>query len=756
MGARARGMSSARVGLLSVLVLVTAQGGAALLLSPARLGAQDQARIAPERAAQMQVHFGHVLTVYDAVIRGDLAAVKPPATWLAEHDPEPSLPTGMAPHVAAMKAAARRAADAETVLGAAIAAAAMLKTCGDCHRAAGVARVLSQTPPGPGRRRRPHAGASGSRRPDGAGAHRSVGRPVANGDAGLRARRCILAPCRRVRSFPHRNWRRKSASTSSPARRCSPRILARAPCSMARSSRAAPTATSNTGRSGDRLSAEAQRLDRLARCRRRSASTCACAGVFQDEHRAPGQLHHLVAHAAKRRAAVGVRQDDGVHFTLLRRTHDLTRRVAHHNLTDEFDAALTREPLREFKHALLRLGLQPIVEVAELAIGHAWNAPDDMKQQHFPFVGNDEVERGPQTGAGVGGQIGRDEHSAEHGVASILFDFDARPVNPGHASPIASSVPALFDACGRRTVRRRAACRPSVEGICLPALGLVQGRLPTGMVRQAALVHTRPHALGAGRASCQQPRWIASPSKGMSVLASRPSARRSPRTSLARRELGGACCVYHRGEKVVDLWGGVRNRQTGEPWERGHDGDRLLGHQGPGGDDAGARALARLARLRRARVHLLAGVRAAGQGADHRPSAAGAPGGAVSRSTSRSIAASSPTSIAWPTVLARQKPAWEPGTRQAYHAHHARLLRGRAAAPHRSAASQPRTVLPGRDRVRRSDSTSTSGCPRTIPNSRLATHRRGPAVVEMLLRLPAAAGAGGDESALQYLPGAQW
>jgi CubicO group peptidase (beta-lactamase class C family) len=33
-------------------------------------------------------------------------------------------------------------------------------------------------------------------------------------------------------------------------------------------------------------------------------------------------------------------------------------------------------------------------------------------------------------------------------------------------------------------------------------------------------------------------------------------------------ELGGACCVYYRGEKVVDLWGGTRNKQTGEPWER--------------------------------------------------------------------------------------------------------------------------------------------------------------------------------------------
>lgn len=34
-----------------------------------------------------------------------------------------------------------------------------------------------------------------------------------------------------------------------------------------------------------------------------------------------------------------------------------------------------------------------------------------------------------------------------------------------------------------------------------------------------------------------------------------------------RNELGAACCIYYRGEKVVDLWGGVRNEATGEPWE---------------------------------------------------------------------------------------------------------------------------------------------------------------------------------------------
>jgi CubicO group peptidase (beta-lactamase class C family) len=34
-----------------------------------------------------------------------------------------------------------------------------------------------------------------------------------------------------------------------------------------------------------------------------------------------------------------------------------------------------------------------------------------------------------------------------------------------------------------------------------------------------------------------------------------------------RNELGAACCIYNKGEKVVDLWGGIRNEATGEPWE---------------------------------------------------------------------------------------------------------------------------------------------------------------------------------------------
>ncbi len=33
-----------------------------------------------------------------------------------------------------------------------------------------------------------------------------------------------------------------------------------------------------------------------------------------------------------------------------------------------------------------------------------------------------------------------------------------------------------------------------------------------------------------------------------------------------RGELGAACCVYRDGERVVDLWGGLRDRTSGEPW----------------------------------------------------------------------------------------------------------------------------------------------------------------------------------------------
>ena len=47
-----------------------------------------------------------------------------------------------------------------------------------------------------------------------------------------------------------------------------------------------------------------------------------------------------------------------------------------------------------------------------------------------------------------------------------------------------------------------------------------------------------------------------------------------------RLELGGACCVYYRGETVVDLWGGVRNQATGEPWQKPLKSIQFAGREG--------------------------------------------------------------------------------------------------------------------------------------------------------------------------------
>jgi hypothetical protein len=130
-----------------VFLLVVASAVAALSAAGRPASARDVQAVKPnvERAAHMQVHFSQVMTVHEAVIRGELAAVRAPTTWLAEHEAPSSLPAGSAPFVAEMRRAARRTAQASTVLEAALGTADMLKTCGDCHRGVGTRPVVGQT-----------------------------------------------------------------------------------------------------------------------------------------------------------------------------------------------------------------------------------------------------------------------------------------------------------------------------------------------------------------------------------------------------------------------------------------------------------------------------------------------------------------------------------------------------------------------------------------------------------------------------------
>ena len=39
------------------------------------------------------------------------------------------------------------------------------------------------------------------------------------------------------------------------------------------------------------------------------------------------------------------------------------------------------------------------------------------------------------------------------------------------------------------------------------------------------------------------------------------------RAFTERGETGAACAIYHRGKKVVDLWGGYRDAKNQTPWE---------------------------------------------------------------------------------------------------------------------------------------------------------------------------------------------
>jgi CubicO group peptidase (beta-lactamase class C family) len=138
--------------------------------------------------------------------------------------------------------------------------------------------------------------------------------------------------------------------------------------------------------------------------------------------------------------------------------------------------------------------------------------------------------------------------------------------------------------------------------------------------------------------------------------------------NFARRgELGGACCAYYRGEKVVDLWGGIRNKETGEPWER--DTMALVWSASKG-----------LSAMPLAVAHSRGWLDYEERVATYWPEFAQQ---GKDKITVRQLLAHQAGLFAFnepvdpsvvadldrlAIVLARQKPAWEPGTRQAYHA----------------------------------------------------------------------------------------
>jgi CubicO group peptidase (beta-lactamase class C family) len=138
--------------------------------------------------------------------------------------------------------------------------------------------------------------------------------------------------------------------------------------------------------------------------------------------------------------------------------------------------------------------------------------------------------------------------------------------------------------------------------------------------------------------------------------------------NFARRgELGGACCIYQDGEKVVDLWGGVRDRASGERWR---EDTMVVVHSTTKGLSAMVMALAH------SRGWLDYDERVSAYWPEFAQNG-------KDRITVRQLLAHQAGLFAFDEpvdrevvadldrladVMARQRPAWEPGERQAYHA----------------------------------------------------------------------------------------
>lgn len=200
-----------------------------------------------------------------------------------------------------------------------------------------------------------------------------------------------------------------------------------------------------------------------------------------------------------------------------------------------------------------------------------------------------------------------------------------------------------------------------------------------------------------------------------------------------RKELGAGCCVYRDGEKVVDLWGGIRNKATGESWEQD---TMVMVHSTTKGLAAMTLALAHsrgwLDYEERVCKYWPEFAQRGKETITVRQLLAHQAGlFAFDEPVDRDVVADLDRLA---LVMARQTPAWNPGTHQAYHAislgfYEGELLR-RIDPQHRSLGQffQEEIVAPlGLDLYIR--------LPEAIPNSRLATINS-PTTLEMLVGFP--------------------
>jgi CubicO group peptidase (beta-lactamase class C family) len=198
-----------------------------------------------------------------------------------------------------------------------------------------------------------------------------------------------------------------------------------------------------------------------------------------------------------------------------------------------------------------------------------------------------------------------------------------------------------------------------------------------------------------------------------------------------RGEVGAACAAFRRGERVVDLWGGLRDRLTGAPWET----DTLvLVFSTTKGLSAMAMALAHSRGLfdldERVAAYWPEFAAAGKERVTVRQLLAHQAGLCAVDEPLTAATLADLDAVA--AIVAGQRPAWEPGTRHGYHAltlgfYEGELLR-RVDPAHRSLGRYFREEVAAPLGIE-----FHIGLPPSVPESRLAT-------VEMLHPLSLLAG----------------
>jgi cytochrome c556 len=101
----------------------------------------------PTVPAHMADHFTRGASMRDAVIAGDLVALRKDAQWMAEHELSATLAQSWQPHVDRVQACAKKALDARSISVAALAVAETAGSCGSCHAALGGPKLEIGKPP---------------------------------------------------------------------------------------------------------------------------------------------------------------------------------------------------------------------------------------------------------------------------------------------------------------------------------------------------------------------------------------------------------------------------------------------------------------------------------------------------------------------------------------------------------------------------------------------------------------------------------